>query len=219
MPVVVTLRSARPRSRENALLSCTGLACSRGGRTLFSGLGFVLPGGRWLRVEGANGSGKTTLLRTLTGLAPPERGQVCWDGRPLAEAGPALHGELLYIGHAGALKDDFTPLENLQAACAVDGQALPAAQAQAALVRLGMGGRARVPVRCLSAGQRRRTLLARLLARRVRLWVLDEPFAALDGEAVALVCGLLREHLAAGGSAVLTSHQPVALDGGAAIAL
>jgi len=200
-------------------LTALALSCSRGGRTLFRDLDLAVGVGNWLHVVGANGAGKTTLLRTLVGLALPDRGEVRWHGMPLADHAQALRQELVYIGHAPALKDDFTPLENLVTACALDGVDVEHADATAALVRLGLRARLHVPTRHLSAGQRRRALLARLVARPARLWVLDEPFAALDADALEQVCTLLREHLHAGGVAVLTSHQAVPLDGGLTLRL
>lgn len=200
-------------------LTATALSCSRGGRTLFRDVELAVGAGNWLHVTGSNGAGKTTLLRTLVGLARPDHGQVHWAGRPLADHAQALRQDLVYIGHAPALKDDLTPVENLVISCALDGIAIDRTAAASALTRLGLRTRLQVPTRHLSAGQRRRALLARLVVRPARLWVLDEPFAALDTAAVEGVCALVRDHLRAGGAAVLTSHNVVPLDGGATLAL
>ena len=201
------------------MLSVTDLACSRGDRLLFQGVNLHLAAGGWQRITGANGAGKTTLLRTLVGLAEPEHGEVRWGGAPLRECADAFRRAALYLGHPAAVKDDLTPIENLRVASALDGCALAEPEALAALERMGLHGRTGLPTRVLSAGQKRRVLLARLLVRQAQLWVLDEPFAALDAEAVDRVVELLRAHLARGGMAVLTSHPSIPLAGGSVLAL
>jgi heme exporter protein A len=196
------------------MLTATDLACSRGERPLFGGLSFALNAGDWLHVKGENGAGKTTLLRTLAGLAPADRGQVRWDGADASAQNGDYRRAVLYLGHPAALKDELTPLENLSLALALDGQAAETATLVAALQQMHLQGREDVPVRHLSAGQKRRVLLARLLVRPADLWLLDEPFAALDADGIVLLCRLIGEHLARGGIVVLTSHQAVALPGG-----
>ena len=181
---------------------------------LFTGLTWRAEPGQLLRVTGANGAGKTTLLRTIVGLTTPAAGQVRWQDQPITAHRDAFHRELVYLGHAAALKDDLTALENLQALCALGGDAVPRSEARAALVQAGLDGREHLPARVLSQGQRRRVALARLaLAGPRRLWVLDEPFNALDSAATDWLAGLLRDRLADGGIVVLTSHQPVPVDG------
>ena len=201
------------------MLSATHLACSRGERLLFKDLSLSLAPGAWLQVNGTNGSGKTTLLRTLVGLSEPEHGEVRWNGMPIAECAETYRRALLYLGHHTAVKDELTPLENLRLGNQLDGLPLADADALAALQRLGLQGRGNLPTGWLSTGQKRRVLLARLLVRPATLWVLDEPFAALDTNAVALVGALIAAHLAGGGLAVLTSHQPVPLVGGGEVSL
>ena len=199
------------------MLTVSGLACSRGERRLFSGVGFALDAGEWLHVQGENGAGKTSLMRLLVGLSPADAGEVRWRG----ERAPSLEfrRDLIYLGHHAAVKEDLTPLENLRLSAALDGIALDERAAMAALFRLGLRGREDLPVRVLSAGQKRRVLLARLLTRPALLWVLDEAFNALDVAAVQLLGELIGEHLAKGGMAVLTSHQPLPVPGGRTLVL
>ncbi len=201
------------------MLSVTQLACSRGERRLFSDLAFDIEAGTWLHVTGANGCGKTTLLRAVVGLSAPDAGQLRWRGVPVRECAEAYRRALVFLGHPVALKDELTPLENLRLAAAIDGLPVSEAQALVALERLGMRSRADLPARVLSAGQKRRVLLARLLLREAPLWVLDEPFTALDAGGVALAAALLGEHLAAGGMAVVTSHQAVPVGNGREVVL
>ena len=197
----------------NAALALRQVACVRGGRSLFSGLNLQLAGGQLLRVAGANGAGKTSLLRLMCGLLSPTEGEVLWRGQPLAAQREQWGRDLVYLGHAAALKDDLSPLDNLLTACLLGGQPADWAGALQALADAGLRGFERVPARRLSQGQRRRCGLARLvLARSSPLWVLDEPFNALDATATAWLEGLIRAQLLRGGSVVLTSHQGVALD-------
>ena len=197
----------------NAALALRQVACVRGGRSLFSGLNLQLAGGQLLRVAGANGAGKTSLLRLMCGLLSPTEGEVLWRGQPLAAQREQWGRDLVYLGHAAALKDDLSPLDNLLTACLLGGQPADRTGALQALVDAGLRGFERVPARRLSQGQRRRCGLARLvLARSSPLWVLDEPFNALDATATAWLEGLIRAQLLRGGSVVLTSHQGVALD-------
>jgi heme exporter protein A len=187
------------------MLETTALACERGGLRLFSDLGFTLGGGGLLRVRGANGSGKTSLLRILAGLTQPAAGSVRWRGKEIDED---YRGEMLFLGHAPALKAELTVIENLEFSARVSG--LKNADCGKALQQLGIERLAGLPVSYLSQGQQRRTALARLaLSMEVPLWLLDEPFAALDDEAIGRVSALCAAHLAAGGMLVLTSHQDV----------
>ncbi len=199
------------------MLAIENLSCTRGERRLFSGVGFTLGAGEWLHVQGENGAGKTTLMRALVGLSPAESGAIRWRGEPAPSS--EFRGELLYLGHHAAVKEELTPLENLRLAASLDGITLDERTLLAALIRLGLRGREDLPVRVLSAGQKRRVLLARLLTRPAKLWVLDEAFNALDVKAVQLLGELIAEHLANGGMAVLTSHQPLPVPGGKALVL
>lgn len=201
------------------MLSAHGLTCARGERRLFTGLDFELGVGEWLHVRGENGVGKTSLLRLLAGLSMPAEGEVRWGGQSIQRVGTEYRRNLVYFGHRSALKEDLSALENVRCASAIDGAELPDPSAMAALYRFGLKGREDLPVRVLSAGQKRRVMLARLATRTTRLWVLDEPFTALDTKAVELLAAVLCEHVACGGMAVLTSHQPMPLAGGQVVQL
>ncbi len=196
-----------------AALELQQVGCARGGRLLFGGVTLRLEAGQWLKVSGGNGAGKTSLLRVLAGLLPPASGRVLWRGQPLAGQPARLGHERLFLGHAPAVKDDLSALENLMAACALAGDPVDAADALQALDQAGLRPQAHQPLRRLSQGQRRRCALARLpLARRRPLWILDEPFSALDAPACDWLGEQVRAHIEHGGMAVLTSHQAVALD-------
>jgi heme exporter protein A len=197
-----------------AVLDVQDLEARRGRRVLFSGLGFAARPGQLLRVAGPNGAGKTTLLRMLVGLTTPTAGQVRWLGQPLAPQREDFHRALAWIGHAASLKDDLSAIENLEAIATLAGDTATRAELAAALAEAGLKGRERLPARVLSAGQRRRVVLARLaLPVRRALWVLDEPFNALDTAATEWLAGLVRAQLAQGGIVALTSHQAVPVDG------
>jgi heme exporter protein A len=188
------------------MLEAAELECERGARILFRAVSFVLAPGELLRVAGANGSGKTSLLRILCGLTRPSAGEVRWNGQPIARLKEEYTRELVYIGHAPAVKDDLTPRENLEVSCRLAGQATSSPALAAALERLRVPD---LPVRKLSQGQRRRAALARLLLSETPLWLLDEPFAALDAEGISVLDGLLGKQLDRGGAVVYTTHQDV----------
>ena len=196
-------------SADSLKLQAQDLACVRGERKLFSNLSFSLSSGDCLHVRGENGVGKTSLLRLLTGLSKPEAGQVLWNQGSISKNANQYHRELLFLGHRDALKEELSALENLQIYAELDGIELPIEKALAALWRFGLRGRENLPVNYLSAGQKRRVLMARMLTRQAKLWILDEPFNALDINAVAQLEQLMAEHLASGGLLVLTSHQAV----------
>ena len=192
------------------MLEARQLECTRGERRLFSGLSFTLSRGQMLRVAGANGSGKTSLLRILCGLVAPSAGEVLWDGRPIRSEREEYSRNLVYVGHLNALKDDLTALENLQVAAALAGMSPDGERVLGGLDRFGVAHCAELPAKVLSQGQRRRVALAKLaLSPHVPLWILDEPFSALDVGAVMELERLLAAHIAAGGMVVLTTHQEV----------
>lgn len=190
-----------------AWLSATQLSCVRGSQTLFTELSLHLNAGQWLYVQGENGSGKTSLLRILAGLALPAAGTVYWQGTAIDKQRTNYHADMLYLGHHASLKEDLTLSENLRSLMAMDGQPVSDEAIRAALTRMGLGKRQHLPARVLSAGQKRRGLLTRLLLRPAKLWLLDEPFNALDVSAIADFQDCLRAHLSVGGMIVLTSHQ------------
>lgn len=191
-------------------LSARGLACARGGRELFSGLAFTLPPGTALQVRGSNGSGKSSLLRLLSGLLPPERGELRWEGLEF-RAPESRYGEAVaFMGHASGLCGELTVRENLRFATDVAAPPAPAAELESVLAGLGIAGCAGQPVRRLSQGQRQRVALARVRLAARPLWLLDEPCAALDDEGRALFESALATHLAEGGMAVIATHHAIA---------
>ncbi len=194
-------------------LSAHALACVRGERRLFTDLSFTLAPHTLLAVRGANGSGKTSLLRMLCGLLSPAAGHIAWNGNDIHSAREEYCAQLAYIGHLNGVKDDLSGLENLRFAARTAGIVTSDPSADDALRQFGLDGFQRLPCKTLSQGQRRRVALARLCLSATRpLWVLDEPFTALDAAALAFTQGLLESHLRRGGMVVLTTHQdaPVA---------
>lgn len=198
-------------SPADAGLHLAGLQCIRTRRVLFSDLTLTVPTGRVLRVLGANGAGKTSLLRIICGLLSPHQGKVQWNGQSIAELREEFGRQLIFLGHAPGLKGELSALENLQVATTLAGVRFDAARAQQALADAGLAGYEHAPVRTLSQGQRRRAALARLVLAPTQLWVLDEPFNALDKLATQWLVTLIGEQVKRGGIVVLTSHQAVEL--------
>ena len=191
----------------------SNLSCARGDKRLFSGVSFSLQPGQWLHLEGNNGVGKTSLLRLVCGLTALEEGEITWNNQAVSKDPQTFRANLAYLGHQLALKDDLSPLENLQTDAAIVGRQLTASDAKQALAQMGLRGRENLPVRVLSQGQKRRTALARLLVSSAKLWVLDEPFVALDTMAQNALSEVINAHLAKQGMVLLTSHQAVSLGG------
>lgn len=162
-------------------------------------------------MAGANGVGKTSLLRMVCGLAPVESGNILWNGTPIHEQRETYLQDLCYLGHLNALQESMTVQENLSFTAALTGVAPSTAQLQEVLARFGVRGRDQQLVRHLSQGQKRRVALSRLALSPARLWVLDEPFVAMDEAGVRMLADLIATHLSEGGLAVVTSHQQVAI--------
>lgn len=188
------------------LLSARQLCCERDERLLFSGLDFDLYAGDILQLEGPNGVGKTSLMRLLAGLLPFTSGELLWQAKPLAAQREAFYQSMLFIGHLAGIKAELTPLENLRWFAALEGGQTEE-DLEEALDRVGLRGYEDQPCHQLSAGQKRRVALARLLFTQRRLWFLDEPFTALDKQGVAAMEQLLADHAAEGGAVILTSHH------------
>ncbi|MBB3046210.1 heme exporter protein A [Litorivivens lipolytica] len=190
------------------LLDIQGLSYARDHRDLARDLSFQLEAGDILRVEGPNGSGKTTLLRILAGLYTNYEGELRYRGESLRGRGRlAMRSESHFLGHQSALKLSLTPLENLNWLAALNGQSVGLDAVENALAKVGLKGYEDVPCRQLSAGQQRRVTLARLFLVSAGLWLLDEPFTALDRQAVAELEGWIGEFAASGGAVVLTTHH------------
>lgn len=197
---------------DPTVLRTTALDVQRGERLLIQGLDLRLMPGTVTWLRGSNGRGKTSLLRVLAGLSSPAQGQVQVLGRSAQQAGPALRSQFVYIAHHNALKDDLSALESLQFLARLHGLPADTATLTQALQRMGIAQRRHAMVRTLSQGQRRRVALARLLlAKSVPLWLMDEPFDALDAQGVEALNSVISEHAAAGGCVLLTSHQALSL--------
>jgi len=190
-------------------LEWQGIHLWRGDRCLQSDLSGTLRAGQAITLRGPNGCGKTTLLRTLVGLTLPERGEISWDGQPLHLSRSDLYSQLAYSGHANGLKSDLSPLENLQFS-----QRLHARTGDPthALTALGLSRCAKLPVRELSAGQKRRAALASVIGSGARIWVLDEPFTNVDTEGCSWLSGEFNRHLAQDGMLLLAAHQPTHIE-------
>jgi heme exporter protein A len=185
------------------MLAAEGLHCRRGGRTVFANLSFELNPGQVLELRGANGSGKTSLLRILAGLAPLSRGKLLWDEHAI-QAGDFDHAaRMAYLGHLNGLSADLSASENLRFSQQLGG----GVSAGAALTGWGLADMSEQAVRLLSQGQRRRLALARVWLAQRRLWLLDEPCAALDNAGEQLFDDQLTKHLEAGGMAVVATHR------------
>jgi heme exporter protein A len=191
-------------------LSGSDLGCIRGGRQVFQDLSFAVGAGEALVVTGPNGVGKSTLLRLVAGLVRPAQGRLALDGGdPELTIGEQAH----YLGHQDALKPALSVRENLDFWADFLGGAAGQAKDAAALAAVGLDGLAHLPAAYLSAGQRRRLSLARLVAVARPIWLLDEPTSALDAAAQAMLAGLMRAHLAGGGLILAATHGPIGLDG------
>ena len=196
------------------MLEIVDLACMRGDRLLFSDLNFSLEPGSLLYIKGHNGSGKTTLLRTICGLFLPEEGEIRWNGENARSLREDYCKEVVYLGHHNGIKYDLTGYENLRISATLDGDDVDEDKIISALAKMGLAGFEELPTQMLSQGQKRRVALARLLINNSKLWILDEPFTALDVAAVDLLQSVIAEHVANEGMVILTTHQEVALTSG-----
>lgn len=190
-------------------LEANKLSCMRDDRILFSQLSFVLKTHQALLLEGKNGSGKTTLLRILCGFREADEGCVTWCGQTLNRAD--FYATMAYVGHMDGVKKELSVLENLQVALALGTPGH--CSIEQALDQVYLGGYDDTPVYQLSAGQRRRLSLARLLITKNTLWVLDEPFTSLDKQGVSLIENIMTDHIQSGGMVVLTSHHDLQMVG------
>lgn len=195
------------------LLAVTDLFCEREERILFDGLAFSLKQGEVMQIEGRNGSGKTTLLRILSGLSAQYEGSIEWRGESVDNVRDDFLADLLYFGHQPGVKGMLTPQENLRWYCALH-PALQRSKIDEALGIVGLTGYEDVPCHSLSAGQNRRVSLARLYMNQAPLWILDEPFTAIDKKGVAAMEQLLLDHAQRGGSVILTTHHDLAAQQG-----
>lgn len=191
---------------DTTLLQVEDLFCERDERILFEDLNFSIAQGEVVQVEGQNGSGKTTLLRILSGLSNHYEGEIFWQGEPMSEVRDQFQRELLYFGHLPGVKAVLTPEENLKWYAAmhpgIDVKDIPMA-----LEKVGLFGFEDSPCHTLSAGQHRRVSLARLYLSRARLWILDEPFTAIDKQGVAEKEQLILDHANRGGCVIFTTHH------------
>ncbi len=196
---------------DGALLEAREINAWRGDRHILRDVSFSVRSGEFLKITGPNGVGKTTLLRVVCGLLPAESGSVAWRGKTIIGASEEFHTDMVYLGHLNSLKADLTARENLRFLAGLR-QALGPSDIDGALDRVGILSRGDLPARSLSAGQKRRLALARLLLSGAVLWILDEPVTNLDTAGVDLVEELVREHVSRGGLALAAAHQRL-LDG------
>lgn len=176
---------------------------------MFRDIDCEVSAGQWLYVTGANGVGKTSLLRMVCGLASVEAGQILWNGTPIQQQADLYRQDLCYLGHLNALQESMTVDENLRFTSALGGLAPEREQRLQVLAHFGLRGRSQQLVRHLSQGQKRRVALSRLVLNPAKLWVLDEPYVAMDESGINLLADLIGDHIEAGGLVVLTSHQKV----------
>ena len=196
------------------MLEATQIECVRGSRRLFRDLSFRLEAHQALRVRGENGSGKTSLLRIVAGLSPAESGNVTWNHGNIRALGEDYLRDLLFLGHSNGLKDDLSPVENLRYALALAGIGADVPVLRAALAEQGLAAVADLPVKLLSQGQKRRVALTRLpFSAQKLLWILDEPFIALDAASVERLAKTITKQLQRGGMVMFTTHQEIELPG------
>ncbi|WP_221074117.1 cytochrome c biogenesis heme-transporting ATPase CcmA [Agarivorans aestuarii] len=189
------------------MLKVNGLCCVREERVLFDDLSFTLSPGEILQVAGPNGAGKTSLLRLISGLSRPESGEILWQEEAISQQAEQYHQQCLYLGHHAGVKAELSAVENLRFYLGLAGQSMEQEQLYALLTRVGLAGLEEEAVAHLSAGQQRRVGLARLWLVARKLWILDEPFTAIDKQGVAYLEQVILSHAQAGGMVLLTTHQ------------
>jgi len=192
------------------ILEAKNLQCLRGHRQLFNGLNVRLTSGDILLVEGNNGSGKSTLLKILSGLRVPDQGEVCWHGKPLAIAGNEYSKQMVWLSHRNGINESMTAKENVQIMSSLTNSY--GANIGDVLDRVGLRGHANTPVRQFSAGMKRRLALTRLLTKKAKLWILDEPQGALDKAGIDLLETLVKNQATCGGIVIMSSHHDVSFD-------
>lgn len=193
-------------------LSLINIACERGETRLFEGCNLTVKSGQWWQIEGHNGIGKTSLLRILTGLAMAAEGEVHWNGEPIQSQRDEYYSELFYLGHHAGIKPELTAWENLRYYQKIQGLPLDDETLWNALGKVGLIGREELPCSYLSAGQQRRVALAKLWLTDAKLWILDEPFTAIDKKGVAELIAHIEQHCEQGGICIFTSHQTAESD-------
>lgn len=196
---------------SSILLECKALACERDGRVLFENLDLSVATGDVVQIEGPNGCGKTTLLRALTTLLPDYEGDIHWRGESIRRVRRDYLSNLLFIGHLPGVKNTLTPRENLAFLTRLH-QNASLADIDEALAQVGLYGYEDMPGHQLSAGQLRRIALARLYITRAQVWVLDEPYTAIDKQGIANLETLLIEHARQGGCVIMTTHQSPSIE-------
>ncbi|MGJ3259639.1 MAG: heme ABC exporter ATP-binding protein CcmA [Rhodospirillales bacterium] len=200
-----------------AVFSGQGIDCVRGERQVLGAVSFSLESGAALMLRGANGAGKSTLLRLMAGLMRPVAGRIAWNGADIADEPQDHNARLAYIGHSDAVKPALSVLENVSFWTELSGS--NGISAMDALAALGIGHLADLPARYLSAGQRRRVTLTRMLTSGAALWLLDEPTTALDAEASDTLRTLIGKHLSGGGMAAVSTHTDLGLDASGTLTL
>ncbi len=202
------------KARLTALLTTTDLCCERDSRTLVDGLNLSIEPGHIYQVEGPNGSGKTTLLRVLCGISSRYTGDIHWQGQPAQKVKTVYHSQLLYLGHSSGVKAALSPRENLQWHASLKGLQGDEAESAilAALDKVGLYGYEDAACFTLSAGQQRRVGLARLFLGDAKLWILDEPFTAIDKQGVKELESWIADYAANGGTVILTTHHELTIE-------